>query len=49
MARPRRLGLFSYIEGWYNLRPGHGALEYLPLMNVETKHGDLSRTRGEHG
>jgi putative transposase len=42
-----RLALFSYIEGWYNPRRRHSALEYLSPMNFETKHA--LRQRAQHG
>ena len=44
-----RLALFTYIEGWYNPRRRHSALEYLSPMNFESKHASTSPPRGEHG
>jgi len=44
-----RLALFSYIEGWYNPRRRHSALEYLSPMNFERKHAGPSPTRSQHG
>jgi putative transposase len=44
-----RLALFTYIEGWYNPRRRHSALEYLSPMNFESKHADPLSTRGQHG
>ena len=45
-----RLALFTWIEGWYNPRRRHSALNYLSPMNYETKHIDPSPPpRGEHG
>lgn len=44
-----RLALFTWIEGWYNPRRRHSALEYLSPMNYETKYANPSPPRGEHG
>ena len=44
-----RLALFTYIEGWYNPRRRHSALEYLSPINFESKHADPSLVRGQHG
>jgi putative transposase len=44
-----RLALFTWIEGWYNPRRRHSALEYLSPMNYETKYANPSPSRGEHG
>jgi putative transposase len=33
-----RMALFRYIEGWYNLRRRHSALDYLSPVNYEKKH-----------
>ena len=32
-----RLALFTYIEGWYNPRRRHSALDYLSPANYESK------------
>lgn len=32
-----RMGLFRYIEGWYNPRRRHSSLGYLSPANFETK------------
>jgi putative transposase len=37
-----RLALFTYIEGWYNPRRRHSALEYLSPINFENKHAARS-------
>ena len=37
-----RLALFSYIEGWYNPRRRHSALQYRSPVNFEAAHGDGS-------
>jgi putative transposase len=33
-----RMSLFQYIEGWYNTRRRHSALDYLSPINYERKH-----------
>ena len=46
-----RLALFTYIEGWYNLRRRHSALGQTSSANFERKHIDKTRSqpsRGEH-
>jgi putative transposase len=40
-----RLALFTWIEGWYNPRRRHSALNYLSPMNYEIKHSP----HAEHG
>jgi hypothetical protein len=46
-----RLALFTYIEGWYNPRRRHSALEYLSPMNFGSRHADQLpvRVRSQHG
>jgi putative transposase len=47
-----RLAIFTWIEGWYNPRRRHSALEYLSPANFERKHHDKTLTpapRREHG
>jgi len=43
-----RLALFTYIEGWYNPRRRHSALDYLSPANYESKNRVRS-LRGKHG
>ena len=43
-----RLALFTYIEGWYNPRRRHSALEYLSPINFESKHAARPSERGKH-
>lgn len=43
-----RLALFTYIEGWYNPRRRHSALDYLSPANCESKNRVRS-LRGKHG
>ena len=43
-----RLALFTYIEGWYNPRRRHSALEYLSPINFESKHVARPSERGKH-
>jgi putative transposase len=33
-----RMAVFQYIEGWYNLRRRHSALDYQSPINYEMKH-----------
>jgi putative transposase len=33
-----RMAVFQYIEGWYNLRRRHSALDYQSPNNYEKKH-----------
>ena len=44
-----RLALFTWIEGWYNPRRRHSALNYLSPMNFEMRQVDASPPRGQHG
>jgi putative transposase len=39
-----RLALFDFIEGWYNPRRRHSALDYLSPMIYERSHGTRDRT-----
>lgn len=39
-----RLAIFDFIEGWYNPRRRHSALEYLSPMIYERSHGTRDRT-----
>jgi len=39
-----RLALFDFIEGWYDLRRCHSALDYLSPMIYERSHGTRDRT-----
>jgi putative transposase len=39
-----RLAVFDFIEGWYNPRRRHSALEYLSPMIFERTHGTGDRT-----
>ena len=43
-----RLALFTYIEGWYNPRRRHSALEYLSPIHFESKHVARPSERGKH-
>jgi len=40
-----RLGLFTYIEGWYNPRRRHSSLGHISPANFESKHIDNIRAR----
>jgi putative transposase len=44
-----RLALFTWIEGWYNPRRRHSALNYRSPMNFEMQHAGASPPCGEHG
>jgi putative transposase len=44
-----RLALFTWIEGWYNPRRRHSALNYLSPMNFEMRQVEASPPRGQHG
>jgi putative transposase len=47
-----RLAIFTWIEGWYNPRRRHSALDYLSPANFERKYQDKNLTsapRSEHG
>jgi putative transposase len=44
-----RLALFTYIEGWYNPRRRHSALQYLSPANYERRYRDRQDLRVEHG
>ncbi|WP_420821253.1 IS3 family transposase [Ramlibacter rhizophilus] len=44
-----RTALFTWIEGWYNPRRRHSALEYLSPMAFEEKHGTDNNRAREHG
>jgi putative transposase len=44
-----RLALFTYIEGWYNPRRRHSALDYLSPANYESRHMSASGSSGKHG
>jgi hypothetical protein len=39
-----RLAVFDFIEGWYNPRRRHSALDYLSPMIFERMHGIGDRT-----
>jgi putative transposase len=39
-----RLALFDFIEGWYNPRRRHSAIDYLSPIAFETAHGMGART-----
>ena len=39
-----RLAVFDYIEGWYNPRRRHSALDYLSPINFEKAHRTGNRT-----
>ena len=39
-----RLAVFTYIEGWYNPRRRHSALDYRSPANFERDHSDTVRT-----
>jgi putative transposase len=41
-----RLALFDFIEGWYNPRRRHSALDYLSPMIFEARHGRSDREIG---
>jgi putative transposase len=43
-----RLAVFTYIEGWYNPRRRHSALDYLSPANYESKNRVKSLS-GKHG
>ena len=44
-----RTALFTWIEGWYNPRRRHSALNYLSPINFERKHVDHEDHAQEHG
>ena len=44
-----RTVLFVWIEGWYNPRRRHSALQYLSPINFERKHVEQENTAPEHG
>ena len=45
-----RLAVFSWIEGWYNLRRRHSALAYRSPVNFEESQTTIPDTpRSEHG
>ena len=44
-----RTALFIWIEGWYNPRRRHSALQYLSPINFERKHVEQENTAPEHG
>ena len=44
-----RLALFDFIEGWYNPRRRHSALDYLSPMMYEKTSGIGDRRRGAGG
>jgi putative transposase len=47
-----RMAIFTWIEGWYNPRRRHSALDYLSPANFERKHQDhilMQSSRPEHG
>jgi putative transposase len=44
-----RTALFIWIEGWYNPRRRHSALDYLSPINFERKHVDHENRAQEHG
>lgn len=47
-----RMAIFTWIEGWYNPRRRHSALDYLSPANFERKHHDQTLMRSfdpEHG
>ncbi len=39
-----RFAVFDYIEGWYNTRRRHSALDYLSPIVYERSHGTDART-----
>jgi putative transposase len=46
-----RTALFTWIEGWYNPRRRHSALDYVSPMVYEERHHELQRQHraAEHG
>jgi transposase InsO family protein len=40
-----RQGLFSWIEGWYNVSRRHSGIDYCSPMRYEQLHDEKSRTR----
>jgi putative transposase len=44
-----RTALFTWIEGWYNPRRRHSALDYLSPLNFERKHAEHEDCAPEHG
>lgn len=44
-----RTALFTWIEGWYNPRRRHSALNYLSPINFERKHVEQENLPQEHG
>lgn len=44
-----RTALFTWIEGWYNPRRRHSALNYLSPINFERKHVEQESEPEEHG
>ena len=44
-----RTALFTWIEGWYNPRRRHSALNYLSPINFERKHVEQDQLAQEHG
>lgn len=43
-----RLAVFTYIEGWYNPRRRHSALDYRSPATFESDHSDTARTTRPH-
>ena len=44
-----RTALFTWIEGWYNPRRRHSAIDYLSPINFERKHVEQENTALKHG
>jgi putative transposase len=44
-----RTALFTWVEGWYNPRRRHSALDYLSPINFERKHTEHEDRAPEHG